>query len=472
MGGRSPQAAEYLQIHPQTLYKKKEIPRARIGRSIRFKKSDLDKYVEQNTTNPLPFYQPALNNQPFNLKIPSEHGMDYSGGTSEMPKGESKTRLKNAKGIYTRKTKSGIKRFYISLYDPTGKRVRKCVRSAQTCEEAALARTQEIQRAFDVEYGVKRRKAKIKFEDFAFMYLEDYAKTNKRSWETDWHYLKSLKKFFHDFYLSEITGQDTEKYKKSRLKEGVQKSTVNRCLAILRKMLNLAKEWGYLPDDWKIKINFYPEKDNARDRVLTKDEETRLICASCEHLKPILIVALNTGMRLGEILNLQWKQIDFNIRKIKVEKTKSGKMRTVPINSPLLSEFLKLKEGGTQNEHVFTNPKTKKPFTTIKTAFKAACRRARVSNLRFHDLRGTVGTRLDEKGVGSKTISKILGHSSPLITYRHYIRPSDEQEMNAVELLAEKSSKNDESLENWSPICPTNLSRKKGNPSISLFSVN
>jgi excisionase family DNA binding protein len=113
------QAAEYLQLHTQTLYKKREIPRARIGRSIRFKKSDLEKYVEQNTISPSPFHPPVLNNQSFSLRIPSEHGMDYFGGKNGMAKAKSQSRLNIGIGaVYPRKFKFSLTnrvKLYISF---------------------------------------------------------------------------------------------------------------------------------------------------------------------------------------------------------------------------------------------------------------------------------------------------------------------------------------------------------------------
>ena len=128
-----------------------------------------------------------------------------------------------------------------------------------------------------------------------------------------------------------------------------------------------------------------------RERVLSEEEEERLVQHSSEHLKPIIITASNTGMRLGEILRLKWSQIDLNTRRIRVENTKSGKNRLIEINQNLY-DVLRLKNG--QSPYVFPNPDTGKPLTTVKRAFKSACRRAGIEGLRFHDMRHTFGTRL------------------------------------------------------------------------------
>ena len=198
----------------------------------------------------------------------------------------------------------------------------------------------------------------------------------KGSWKADEYYLKGLKGFFGDRYLDQITPQDIEKYKSFRLNQGVQKSTVNRCLSILRKMFNLAVEWGMLLRNHVPKFRLFPEKDNLVERILTEQEEGRLFLASSEALQPILITALNTGMRLGEILSMQWVNVDLVAKKIKIPKTKSGKIRFVNVNARLYSTLTALKERKGVSPYLFPNPKTSKPLTTVKKAFKTACRKA------------------------------------------------------------------------------------------------
>lgn len=109
-----------------------------------------------------------------------------------------------------------------------------------------LALQKAVSDVFSREYDIKPKQKKVKFQGFADMYLENYAKSNKKSWKTDMYYLNGMKEFFANLYLVEITPLHIEKYKAERLKQGVQPSTVNRCLAILKKMFNLAVEWEFL----------------------------------------------------------------------------------------------------------------------------------------------------------------------------------------------------------------------------------
>jgi integrase len=265
--------------------------------------------------------------------------------------------------------------------------------------------------------------------------------------------------------LNEITPLFIEKYRAKRLKTGVSKSTVNRDLAIMKKMFNLSIDWKLATENPVKKVKFFSEKDNLKERILTKEEEDRLLVASAEHLKPILIAALNTGMRLGEILSLKWGQIDFEKELVRVEKTKSGKIRYVNINSVLSKtlENLKAQDG----EFLFTNPETGQPLKDVKTAFKSACRRANIKNLRFHDLRHTFATRLVESGVDIITVKELLGHSTVKITER-YTHPNQKLKEKAVELLAKRPEKSDD----LAHICHTERKKKSEKHVTDSISVN
>jgi len=100
-----------------------------------------------------------------------------------------------------------------------------------------------------------------------------------------------------------------------------------------------AIDWGYAHSNPVRKVKFFSEKDRMKERVLTEDEESRLLEASPEELKPIILTALHTGMRRKEILNLQWKDVDLEKKYIKVVETKSGRNRTIPINSILIKKL-------------------------------------------------------------------------------------------------------------------------------------
>ncbi|MFX0211364.1 MAG: site-specific integrase, partial [Candidatus Hodarchaeota archaeon] len=162
-----------------------------------------------------------------------------------------------------------------------------------------------------------------------------------------------------------------------------------------------------------------------------------------DHLKPIVVTALHTGMRRGEILSLKWDQVNLSKRIIRVEKTKSGKIRYIPINDVLFEELIKLKKQNGKSDYVFLYPRTKKPIADVKTAFNAAKEDAGIKDLRFHDLRHTFASRLVERGVDIITVMDLLGHHSVVVTQR-YTHSKADQKMNAVQNLAQKKAKSPE----------------------------
>jgi integrase len=156
-------------------------------------------------------------------------------------------------------------------------------------------------------------------------------------------------------------------------------------------------------------------------RVLTEDEEMRLYAELADHIKPIVTIALNTGLRLGEIMKLKWSDVDLSKQLLKVENTKSGKVRYVPINASVVTYL----RDGQGKLFKINNP---------KQGFRAACRRSRVQALRFHDLRHTFATRSLQGGADIETVRQILGHSSLSVTQK-YVHSGLDQMRQAVESL-------------------------------------
>jgi len=469
------QAARYLGFkHPSSvdkLRKNGEISYIKNpGHHVRFRKEDLDAWRakgQHKAKDVINFLSR------IDINIDSHDKMFLKGGSTVKSKNARYFNY-NYGAVYLRKTKKGIERWYIDYHDAAGKRKQELVKNARTREEATVALNKKVFEIFSNQNNIKPKQKKIKFCEFADLYLEDYAKQNKRSWKTDESYLKEMKNYFAEVYIDEINSLAVERYKKHKLNQGVTKSTVNRYLATLRKMLNLAQEWEYLSEDRKIKFKLYSENDNLKERILRDDEEKRLfdsIDSSAQHLKSILIVALNTGMRRGEILQLKWKQIDFKKEMIRVERTKNGKIRYIDINELLLNELFLLKQKRQDNEFVFFNSGTGKPYQDVSRAFDAACRRAEIENLRFHDLRHTFATRLIEKGVDLITIKELLGHSTVKTTER-YTHSFQEQKKRAVETLAEKSESKLENREDLLHIRYTKKTGQKEKELLSLFSVN
>lgn len=451
--------AEMLQCHPQTVYRSEDLPRMEIpGVGIRYKSSDIEKHLASFPISKTLNVIQHADIETFRWINTPVYDNIKTGGMREMPKGklkESRTKF-DIGAIYPRFTTKGHARWYLDYNDRYGNRKQPLVSNASSPEEAYIALKKAVEKEFDAQQGIKRKREKICFSDFSDIYLNDYAKIQKpKSWKsTDEGYVKVMKEHFGNMDLREITPMMVQQFRASRLKAGNEKSTSNRYLACLKKMVNLAIDEGYLESNPVSKIKFYSEREDIRTRTLSPLEEENLFDYSATHLIPIIQTALYTGMRLSEILRLQWNQIDFRNKEIRVEKTKSERFRYIPMNSVLAEMFQRMKKSTFNNTYLFPNPNTGKPFTTIKTAFNAAKRRASISDLRFHDLRHTAATRMIEAGVDVNTVKEILGHSSITVTER-YTHSNREQKEKAVELLVAKPGKKAGKEEKLLHICDT-----------------
>ncbi len=273
---------------------------------------------------------------------------------------------------------------------------------------------------------------KVLFEDFAQKYL-DYSKANKAQstyQRQDRTCIARLVSFFKNKYIFEITPQMIEKYKAMRL-EKVAPATVNRELACLKHMYTKAIEWGYVKVNPAKGVKLLKEPP-GRLRYLNPDEVERLLNACSNHIRPIVVTALNTGMRKSELLSLRWPQVDLKNRKITVINAKNNESRVIPINQTLYRELSKLSLKA-KGDYVFSD-RNGQPFKDIKKAFSSAIKRARIEDFRFHDLRHTFGSYLVMQGVDLKTVQQVMGHKEIRMTMR-YSHLSPEYVQEAMERL-------------------------------------
>ncbi|MCK4576293.1 site-specific integrase [candidate division WOR-3 bacterium] len=174
-------------------------------------------------------------------------------------------------------------------------------------------------------------------------------------------------------------------------------------------------------------------KENLRLMYLTAEEADKLIECCNRWLKPIVYIAIYTGMRRGQILKLSWKNIDFDNNVIILEQTKSGYSRTIDMGDSVKEFLLDLKSKST-SEYVFLSSRGR-PYKDIKTAFKTAVRKAELKDLKFHDLRHTYGTWLRASGADLLTIKELMGHRSLKSTerYAHAFEKFKSQRVNIMQ---------------------------------------
>jgi len=220
--------------------------------------------------------------------------------------------------------------------------------------------------------------------------------------------------------LASLRGADFAQWRDARLKE-VKPATVKLDLAVISHLFTVAaKDWGLAVGN-PVKSIRMPSIKNSRERRLEGDEEQRLLdalgesgkgAASNHWMRPLAIVALETAMRQGELLGLEWRHVDLTKRTAHLPDTKNGTSRTVPLSSRAIDTLASLPRsiGGT----VFPTSQQ-----AVIQSFVRACKRAGIEGLTFHDLRHESTSRLAEK-LQMHQLMKVTGHKDTKMLGRYY----------------------------------------------------
>lgn len=311
-----------------------------------------------------------------------------------------------------------------------GQYVHQSVPGARTQAQAERAESQLREAVYERKYD-PGKKLFSEFVDEAFL---PWSRANKRSHREDAQRSVTLKAFFGEKHLRDIKPMMIEKFKWERLatptkhdKEDRPRprtpASVNRDLACLSKILSMAFDNELIDSNPMRGVRMLKESP-SRERFITEDEEKRLFAhlkGRRDHIRSVVTIALNTGMRRSEILGLQWEHVNFLARTIFIAKSKTGRTRTIPMNDIVFKEFTALKQDAGPKEFVFSNSRTGVNIDSIKTGWRNACEDAGLLNLRFHDTRHTFATRLRANGVHEWDIRDLLGHTSVKMTnvYTH-----------------------------------------------------
>jgi integrase len=226
--------------------------------------------------------------------------------------------------------------------------------------------------------------------------------------------------------LSKLTSSDLAQYRDARLKD-VAPATVVRELNTISHALDIAqREWGlWLPRN-PVKLVRRPSVPQGRKRRLEQGEEQRLLEA-CDRgrtplMKPLIIIAIETGMRRGEILGLRWEHVDFTRRTVHLPLTKNGDARDVPL-SRRATETLRQLHADADRDSVSAFPVS---GNAVRLAFERLRARAGLADLHFHDLRHEAVSRLFEKGLNIAEVSAISGHKELRMLQRYtHLRAAD-----------------------------------------------
>ena len=355
------------------------------------------------------------------------------------------------KGFVVRVQPSGIKTYLVEYA-----RHKRITIGQISAISAADARKEAAKRIADYIQGndpmvAKKASQATTFEDFIRERYAPWVSTHQKRPKDTLRSLVLFYPYFGNRKLAEIDAWTIERFRTARLKE-VKPISVNHDLTALRTALNRAIHWGLLKENPMRGIKQIRIDNTAKVRYLAPDETQRLREAMdnreikhraererynqwrkergyeaypvfgtfTDYLKPMVLTALNTGMRRGELFDLKWEDINFAQQFITVigDTAKSGKTRHIPMNEEVLSALSAWHEQRKESELVFPNDAGGR-FDNIKTSWENLIKSAQINNFRFHDLRHDFASKLVMAGVDLNTVRELLGHADIKMTLRY-----------------------------------------------------
>lgn len=289
------------------------------------------------------------------------------------------------------------------------------------------------------------------FSGFADHYYEIYCKVHNKPSELrakEMIFRLHLVPFFGDRDLREIDQELIEKFIALKLKQGLSPKTINNRLGVLRTMLNIAIKWGYLEKNPVNDVKTLKTPPDEFDYFTPEESDKFLEAAIQKHRiwHPFFLLLFRTGLRLGEALELRWKDIDLKRKMISVRRNfhrghvgtpKSGKGRDIPM-TPALTEALKARKGKKGDLLFVTRNDRHIGRTTILRNFHKICDTAELRHIKIHEIRHSFASQLVVKGVHLQVVQQLLGHSDIRMTMR-YSHLSPQQHHDAVAMLEDAS---------------------------------
>lgn len=323
---------------------------------------------------------------------------------------------------------------YYCRFQIDGERHHYLCRGATNEKEAKKLESQFMYKVQQQQNGVmpKDKLSKIKLKKLKENYLE-YSKINRAVYKQDIGRMKIIFEFFNeDKCADSIIRKDIEAFKAWLLIKKRSKKTINLYLGICRKMYNLA-----IANEWVTKNPFTNnvefKLEPIKIKYLSVDAQKVLEKVTPDYFKPVIITALNSGLRRGNLIDLRWSNLDFNFKTIEITKNKGNKHIKLPMNETLYNLFLNMEHN---SDFVFINPETNDKWNT--TAFNMQWRKIRekagLKEFKFHGLRHTVGTRLIKENIPVPVVKSLLAHSD-IKTTMQYIHVDSLDIINAMNVL-------------------------------------
>jgi integrase len=276
-----------------------------------------------------------------------------------------------------------------------------------------------------------KKKLNPLYRDFAWEWYEIYvSNNNKYSEEKMKKYIlqKHLIPFFGTLPINRIDAIKIEKYKAMKDKTDITRKTINNQLTVLRKSLRTAHEWGQLKEVPMIRPFKVPP---AKFDFLTEEESRRLLRYADGMWRDMILVALKTGMRLGELIALKWENIDFEASTIAVRYSmvrneigspKNNKVRYIPLTGQVASV---LRKKARDSVFVFTYRGTFLRTDYARNSLYRICKKAGIRLVGWHKLRHSFASHIVKKNAPLKAIQELMGHADIQTTMRYaHLAPS------------------------------------------------
>ena len=331
-------------------------------------------------------------------------------------------------GVEKYRTRKGVVYWMIDewLPKPDGTRIRFRQRRIPTREQAMALLAKKRAEAFEDRFFDIRKDSTLTVQDLWDQYEESSEET-KRSHRQDKNRKNHLIRHFGKKTVSSLTKDDVVAYRKKRRGEKTRwgnppkPATLDREVALLKRMLNYAVEIEKLPVNPLAKAKML-NKPNARDMVVNEEQFAMLHEVAEPLLKPILLMAYDTGMRKGEILSLRWAKVDLKAGTIELraQDTKNSRPRVIIMTERLVEELKGLPRH-IRCPNVFFNPKTGKQWNTVYKVFDRARTDVGLEGLWFHDLRRSFVTNARKRGVPESVVMKMTGHRTRCVFERYNI---------------------------------------------------
>ncbi len=380
------------------------------------------------------------------------------------------TRLK---GLLLRVQPSGVMTYYVEY--ARGKRIRlgrADVITAQNARDDAKVILGDAFKGNDPSGSAKRVKTHT-FGTFIDDEYSGWAKANIRTHKATLRRINRSFAEFRDLKLGEITPLLVERLRSDRLTAGAKPSTVNRDLDDLKSSLAKAQQWGFIEIHPIEKIKRMRVDDRATVRFLTEDERGRVFKALddreeriraardranewrkerkyllmpdlrqvtyADHLKPMVLLSLHTGVRYGELSNLTWDDLDLDRAILTVHgfKAKSQKTRHIPLNQAASSLLKNWHIQRIKDASLVFPSRDGTPFDNVRSSWEEVLKAAGITGFRWHDLRHTFASWLVMKGVDLNTVRELLGHADYQMTLR-YAHLAPEHKAAAVARLTQE----------------------------------